>query len=112
VQSLVDAARNADVLICEAVHVGMMRDRINFLRGAGNVRNAEMLEEAVEYHASTLHVAEMARDAGVRQLVLSHLIPPIPNDGPLVEQYVEGMSAIYDGPVVVGRDMQKLTLAG
>jgi ribonuclease Z len=110
VQSLVDAARGADVLISEAVHIGMMQDRIKMLRGLGNERAAQMLEEACDYHATTHQVAEMARDAGVGQLVLSHLIPPIPDDGPVVDQFIEGMSGIFGGTLVVGRDMQKLTL--
>jgi ribonuclease Z len=110
VQSLVDAARGADVLISEAVHLGMMGDRIKMLRGAGNERVAVMMEEAVAYHAPTLDVAEMARDAGVAHLVLTHVIPPIPNEGPLVEQFVAGMSDIYAGPITVAQDMQKLML--
>jgi ribonuclease Z len=110
VQSLVDASKGADMLISEAVHLDLMQDRITMLRGANQERMAQILEEACNYHAPTMHVAEMARDAGVKQLVLSHLIPPIPNEGPLVERFVAGMSDIYKGPISVGCDMQKLTL--
>ena len=80
------------------------------LRGAGQERMAEILEEACAYHAPTMDVAEMAREAGVGQLVLSHLIPPIPNDGPPVDRFIEGMSDVYKGPLSVGQDMQKLTI--
>jgi len=110
VQSLVDAARGADMLVSEALHLGMMDDRIKLLRATNNDRQAEILVEACTYHAPTLHVAEMARDAGVGRLVLSHLIPPIPDDGPPVERFVEGMSEIYRGPITVGTDMDKLTI--
>lgn len=112
VQSLVDAAKGADLLISEAVHLGMMDDRIKMLRGAQQERMAQILEEACAYHAPTHDVAEMARDAGVPRLVLTHLIPPIPNEGPAVEQFVGGMRDIFPGELLVAQDMQKVTLGG
>lgn len=110
VQSLVDAAKGADMLISEAVHLGLMQDRIAMLKAASQDRMAGILEEACAYHAPTMDVAEMAREAGVGRLVLSHLIPPIPNDGPTVDRFIEGMGEIYKGPLTVGQDMQKLTI--
>ncbi|MEX0749955.1 MAG: MBL fold metallo-hydrolase [Dehalococcoidia bacterium] len=110
VQSLVDAAKGADMLVSEAVHLGMMADRIKMLRGSDNERMAQMLEEACAYHAPTHDVAEMARDAGVPKLVLTHLIPPIPNEGPLVEQFVVGMRDIFKGELIVAQDRQKVSL--
>ena len=52
----------------------------------------------------------MARDAGVLRLVLSHILPPIPDDGPVVEQYIEGMADIYHGSIAVGRDLERITV--
>jgi ribonuclease Z len=108
--TLVDASRGADVLVCEAMSLPMMRARIDFLRGAGNERGAKILDEACDYHAATADVAAMARDAGVRKLVLTHLLPPIPDEGPLPEQFVEGMSGIYAGEIVLGRDLMRLAV--
>jgi ribonuclease Z len=107
---LVQASKGADVLISEALHLGMMQDRINMARRSGNERMAGILEEACEYHAPTLDVAEMARDAGVPRLVLSHLIPPIPDEGSVVDDFVAGMGDVFPGPITVARDMQRLTL--
>lgn len=108
--SLVRAARGANLLVSEAVHVGMMQDRIDFARKANNERGAVILEEARDYHAPTMEVAAMARDAGVRQLVISHVIPPIPNDGPVVEAFQQGMSDIYSGPITIAVDNQRFVL--
>jgi hypothetical protein len=44
-------------------------------------------------------------------LLLSHLIPPIPNEGPSVDAFVAGMSDIYKGDIIVGTDLQRLTIA-
>jgi ribonuclease Z len=109
--SLVRASKGADMLVSEAVHLGMMQDRIVMLRKANNERMAEMLVEACDYHAPTLEVAEMARDASVGHLVLSHVIPPIPNDGPIAEAYCAGMAEIYAGPITLATDGQRFLLA-
>ena len=108
--ALVRASKGADVLVSEAVHLGMMADRIKMARGAGNERVAQMLEEACDYHAPTLAVAEMAQEAGVGALMISHLIPPIPDSGPSIEQFIAGMEKVYTGPITVGRDMQRFTV--
>ncbi|HEY8173585.1 MAG TPA: MBL fold metallo-hydrolase [Dehalococcoidia bacterium] len=110
-ESLVRASKGADVLVSEALNIGMMSDRIKMLRAANNERNAEMLVDACDYHAPTLDVAAMARDAGVGRLLLSHVIPPIPNEGPLVDAFVEGMSDIYKGPITVCQDLQRVVIA-
>jgi ribonuclease Z len=108
--NLVRAAKGADTLVSEALHLGLMQGRVQMLRGMNNERVAKMLEEACEYHTPTLEVAEMARDAGVRRLVISHLIPPIPDDGPPVEQFIAGMADVFAGELVVGRDLQRITV--
>ncbi|TAK67740.1 MAG: hypothetical protein EPO22_02615, partial [Dehalococcoidia bacterium] len=108
--ALVRAARGADLLVSEAMNLKMMEQRAAMARAAGNERIAVMLEEACNYHAPTHAVAEMARDAGVLRLVLSHILPPIPDDGPVVEQYIEGMADIYKGSIAVGRDLERITV--
>lgn len=109
-QALVDASRGADVLISEAVHLGMMQDRINLARSRDNERIAGILEDACDYHAPTMDVAEMARDAGVPRLVITHLIPPIADEGPDVARFIEGMRDVYTGEIEVGRDMQRISV--
>ena len=101
-------AAGADVLVSEAVNLALMDPRIKFLRASGNERMAMMMEEACDYHAPTLEVAAMARDAGVGQVVIAHLIPPVPNDGPQVEAFLAGMGDIYRGPIALGRDLQRV----
>jgi ribonuclease Z len=72
---------------------------------------AQILTEACEYHTPTLDVAAMARDAGVQRLILSHIIPPIADEGPVAEQYVAGMSDIFGGEIVLARDLQRFVLS-
>lgn len=110
VQSLTDAAKGADVLVSEAVNLSMIGDRIKMLRAAGDERNAQMLTEAADYHLPTMDLAATAREAGVKRVVISHIIPPIPDDGPVAEQYVAGMSDVFTGEITLGRDLQRIVV--
>lgn len=108
--SLVEASRDADILVCEAMNEGMWQGLVNFVKSRGNERGASILGDVPSYHATTLQVAEMARDAGVKHLVLSHLLPSPPNDGPAVDGFAAGMADIYGGPITIGRDLQRIVI--
>jgi ribonuclease Z len=107
-ESLVRASTGAGVLVCEAMNANLQRALVQRLRAAGNEHAAGVMEDVPDYHSDTIGVAEMARDADVAKLVLSHLIPPVPNEGPLVEAFVAGMADIYKGEIVVGQDLMRL----
>jgi ribonuclease Z len=108
--SLIDGSRDADVLVCEAMNRGMWDNLVNVVRTAGNERGAAILDDVPSYHITTLETAEVAREAGVRHLVLSHLLPQIPAEGPGLDGFTEGMKEIYGGPITVGRDLQRITI--
>lgn len=107
--SLVEASRDADMLVCEAMNRGMWDGLIGVVR-TRNERGAAILSDVPSYHATTIEVAEMARDAGVRHLVLSHLLPMVPNEGPGLDAFTAGMSDIYSGKITVGSDLQRFSI--
>jgi len=107
-ESLAVAAKEADVLVCEAMNTAMLEERIQALRKVGRDLQASLFEDVPSYHLPTAEVARLAKQAGVGRLVLSHLIPPIPNDGPAVGQFTAGMDAIYPGAIHVARDMERV----
>ncbi|HLZ69108.1 MAG TPA: MBL fold metallo-hydrolase [Dehalococcoidia bacterium] len=102
------AAEGVDLLVCEALNLGMLEQNIAVLKASGNGRVAALLEDVPSYHAPTLAVATLARDAGVKRLVLSHVIPSVPNDGPLLAAFTAGMAEIYPGPISVAQDLQRI----
>lgn len=106
--TLAAAAEGADVLVCEALNVAMIEERIVGLRKMGWELQASLFEDVPGYHMPTTDVARLARDAGVGRLVLSHLIPPVPNKGPTFEAFTAGMSDIYAGEIHVAKDMERL----
>jgi ribonuclease Z len=107
--SLRRASEGADALVCEAMHTDMLAQRIAALKAIGQGRVASLLEDVPSYHSATHDVAVLARDAGVHRLVLSHVIPPIPNEGPEVAAFTAGMEQIYPGPISVAQDLQRIT---
>ena len=53
----------------------------------------------------------MAQEAGVRHLVLSHLMPAVPpDDAKALESFTAGMADVFAGRLTVGRDLQRLVV--
>jgi ribonuclease BN (tRNA processing enzyme) len=101
--SLVALARNADVLVHEALYDAAAVDRL-----VASVPNASDLRRSILSHHTTAEEAgRVAADARVGMLVLSHLIPaedPAVNE----EMWISAAHRHFDGPVVVARDLMEL----
>jgi ribonuclease BN (tRNA processing enzyme) len=98
-EALVALARGADVLVHEALHPEAAR------RLLARVPNAPRLERHLFAHHTTAEDAgRVAARAGVKTLVLSHLVPA---DDPLVteQMWIEAASVHFRGRIVVGRDL-------
>jgi ribonuclease BN (tRNA processing enzyme) len=103
-QNVIDLARNADVLVSEVIDlVGIERT----LRASPNIPVAALpglLAHMAQDHLTPQQVGEMAKAAGVKSVVLTHLVPG--NDGetdPGV--YSAQVSEIFEGPVSVANDL-------
>lgn len=105
-----EGARGADLLVSEAVNSQLFAPA-QALVGRSNPRQAEMIAEGIEYHADTLALAAMAQEAGVKKLAITHLMPSIPPNDTAEAQFIQGMSELYDGPIVVGRDGMEVSLS-
>lgn len=108
--SLVQAAEDADLFVCEAMNQQMMTDLIAGLKAMGRTRDAGLLSDVPDYHINTEQVAGVAAKAAVRELVLTHIIPPVPNDEAREAAFMAGMAAIYDGPIRMARDAQRVAV--
>lgn len=106
--SLLDASQGADMLVCEALNTAMLDERIATARSFGMTLQASLLEDVPSYHIATPAIARLARDAGVGEVVLSHIIPPIATDPGQVEAFTAGMSAVYAGSIRVAHDGLRL----
>lgn len=85
---LAQFAEGADILVCEMVSAAVQKN-------AAGPGRYHMIEE----HLSPTQVGQLARDAKVKMLILSHLVGAEPADIAEVRKW-------YAGPVVVGEDLQ------
>lgn len=106
--SLVQAAEGTDLLVSDALNPAMFEQFIERVRSMGRTNVASILEDVPSYHISTAEVAELARKAGVGALVLSHLLPNLPNNDEMEAAFKAGMSDIYSGSIRVARDLQRI----
>jgi ribonuclease BN (tRNA processing enzyme) len=101
-EKLVELARGADILVHSAFYMPAI-DRL-----AARVANAPGLEQSIVAHQTSAEDAgRVAQDAGVKTLVLSHLVPP--DDPDVTEQmWSDAARAHFRGTVIVGRDLLEI----
>ena len=106
---LVALAKSADVLVCEAMDVVAMRKAFDGMVGRGMYAdNPEGVWRHIIATHTPLDVAgRMAAEAGVKTLVLTHIIPGAL--GTLADaDYIAPIQKTFKGRVIVGRDQMVL----
>lgn len=107
---MAEMAKGADILVHDATQKQMVIGMIQFLKGRptpAEQRLGAMSEEMLAYHATTEDIAQIAVQAGVKKLVLTHLVPSIPlsvDDAP----FTAGITPVFGGTVLVGRDGMRI----
>ncbi len=102
-ESLTKQARGADILFQSALQPATVK-LIHDQAGLSSVPSlAKITEDIPGYHSSPEDAAKTASGAGVKQLVLYHITPPIPN--PLLNNiYLGDAGKYYKGPITIGED--------
>jgi ribonuclease BN (tRNA processing enzyme) len=109
---LVALARDADVLVCEALDTTLRAQLLEEAKSEpGALTGESVSRHIIETHSTTEDAGKMAAEAGVRMLVLNHLLPggsaqrggPIPD-----ERYIEGVRKYFSGKVIIGADQMRL----
>ncbi len=98
-ESLVEAARDADLLIHEVfIHGG--------LAPAEGLRTEATIDAVASYHTLSTQVGEVAARAGARALALTHFVPPRFDRSALLSC----VRRSYPGPVLIGEDLMRFEL--
>ena len=101
-KNLIALAKGADVLVHEALWVAAV-DRL-----VAKIPNAATLKEhIINSHTSAEDCGRVAAMAGVKTLVLSHLVPP---DDPAItdQMWIDAAKKHFRGQVIVGKDLMEI----
>jgi ribonuclease Z len=107
--SLIAASKGADVLVHEALQPKLVATMTAGLEKKGVKNMAQITRDILNYHASPEDAAESAKEAGVKQLVLSHIVPSIPSKF-FYPAFLGDAGKRYGGLIVVGEDGMIFTL--
>lgn len=101
-EDLIKLAQGADVLVHEALYPSAI-DRL-----VAGVQNAPRLKQSILSHHTTAEEAgRVAKAAGVKTLVLSHLVPA--EDPAVTDQmWIDAARAHFKGRIVVGKDLLEI----
>lgn len=99
---LADHARDADVFVCEALNMEFSQ-MISDASANMDSNLSTVAEDILDYHISPEDAALVAQEAGVAQLVLTHILPPIPSQI-LKNGYIKEARAVYDGDIYIAND--------
>jgi ribonuclease Z len=102
-------AAGADVLLHEALNHELVNILTEGARDAGAANIEQITKDILNYHTRPVEAGEIAQAAGVKHLVLYHIVPALPLR-PMERMFVKGVSDVYDGKVTVARDGTWLSL--
>jgi len=106
---LAEHCKDADILFSEAISYDMLNNTIDGLKRNNLTRPVKILKDIQDYHMEPVVAAKVAKEAGVKKLVYVHITPPLTNKT-TEELYLKGVSDIFDGEIVLGKDRMKFRL--
>jgi ribonuclease Z len=107
--SLTAAAKGADLLVHEALQPQLVKMMTASLAAKGMNNLAQITRDILNYHTTPEQAAEVAKAAGVKELVLSHIVPSIPSKL-FYPAFLGDAASRYQGPIVVGEDGMMFSL--
>jgi ribonuclease Z len=107
--NLVTHAKGADLLIHDALSPALVRRMQAAALKAGQPNRAKIFSDIIDYHASPEDVAKEAKTAGVKAVLLTHIVPPLPLRG-LEIPFLGKARSLYDGPLWIARDRDLISL--
>ena len=105
-------AKGADLLISEVIDVPAtvrLLEQQTQSQLPPQIR-ANMLRHLADDHMTPEQVGQLAKDAGVKRVVLSHLAPGLDNEANPDALYAAGVRRVFTGPVTVASDLDVFEL--
>lgn len=97
-------AKDADYLIHEAMNSELMSLVGEELEKTNVPVSKSRIARIADVHSDTVELAKLAEEVRARQLVLTHLIPPVPDIFAARRAFTSGMNNYYSGPITTAYD--------
>jgi ribonuclease Z len=107
--SFVEGSKGVDVMLHEALDPEMVATMAEALEARGQTRTAKVFRDIPSYHASPEDAARAATEAGAKELVYYHMIPPLPARL-LYALWLGDTADKFNGPITVGEDGMLISL--
>lgn len=106
--TVASAAMGADLLLHEALQPKLVALLTDALAAKGQANTAQITRDIRDYHSTPEQAAALAREAQVKRLVLTHIVPPIPVRW-FDAAFLGGATGTFDA-ITVGHDGMLITL--
>lgn len=105
----VGLSEGVDLMLHEALDPEMVSTIGEQMAERGQANTAKIFFDILDYHASPEDAARSAEEAGADQLVIYHIVPPIPAE--IIETVFLGDARkAFSGPIIVAKDGMMFTL--
>lgn len=101
--SLVAAAQGADLLVHEALQPAMVKVLQTEFESRNMPNVGHIMQDILNYHTTPEEAAAQAAKAGVRELVLNHIVPPLPLRY-AYPAFLGDAARYFDKPITIGED--------
>ncbi|HEY1058533.1 MAG TPA: MBL fold metallo-hydrolase [Limnobacter sp.] len=101
--NLAMAAKDANLLVHEALSPELV-GRLQAIAGEHHREKLQKIfHDIPNYHTAPDEIAKLAKQAGVQNVVLSHIVPPLPLP-PMKEMFLGNAPQVFGGPFRIGED--------
>jgi ribonuclease Z len=107
--NVVTASRGADLLVHDALSPTLVARLQKASKAAGMDGRAKIMADIPDYHASPEDAARQAKAAGVKALLLTHIVPPLPLKG-LEVPFLGDARKLFGGKLWIARDRDLISL--
>ncbi len=97
-------AADADVLVSEVMNKAIVDETECAFGRIADPRLERIFRDIRTYHIDLPELAELANDAGVATLVMTHLVPAVDDPTQVDRFFRQPASALYNGTLVVAED--------
>jgi ribonuclease Z len=110
-EGLQNMSQGADVLVSEVMNKSFVEDAECALGRLGSA-NAEIFKDIRTYHIDVEELGQLAEEAGVGTLVLTHQVPTLDDPAQIGLVFESPITAIYGGDLIVAVDGTTVTVPG